>query len=100
MREQVVACAGEVQTTFTCPVNPFNAFTEITFVNVAVWPAFTVCTPCPAATVNEKSGGPVTVKFTELDDTDVGVTLTTVTGYVPAATPPKMRLVVSCVVPL
>ena len=63
LREQVVACAGEVQETATCPVNPFRALTVTTFVNVAVWPAVTVCEPCPAATVKEKSGGPVTMKL-------------------------------------
>ena len=52
-----------MQETATCPVNPFRALTLIAFVNVAVWPAVTVCVPCPAATVNEKSGCPVTVKF-------------------------------------
>jgi hypothetical protein len=76
----VVACAGDVHETFTNPVNPFTALTVIALVNVAVWPAVTVCEPCPAATLNEKSGGPVTVKFTELEVTDVGVTLTTVMG--------------------
>lgn len=59
----VVAWAGSVHATLTCPVNPFTALTVIALVNVAVFPALTVCEPCPAATVNEKSGGPVTVRL-------------------------------------
>ena len=80
MTEQVVAWAGSVHEALTDPANPFTAFTESTLVKVAAWPALTVCEPCPVATVKEKSGGPVTMKFTELEDTDVGVILTTVIG--------------------
>ena len=80
LTEQVVACAGDEQVATTCPVNPLRAVTAIALLKVAVCPAMTVCDPCPAATVNEKSGGPVTVKFTELEDSDMGVRLTTVIG--------------------
>ena len=64
---QEVACAGEVQPTATCPVNPLMALTVTTFVKVADWPAFTVCVLWPAPTVNEKSGGPVRVTLNGLE---------------------------------
>lgn len=65
--EQVTACAGRVHVALTDPANPLSAFTVITFVNVAVWPALTVCEAWPAATLNEKSGGPVTMKLKGAD---------------------------------
>jgi hypothetical protein len=66
--EQVVLLAliGREQERFTCEAKPLCAVTEMAFVNVAVWPAFTACVIVPVE-VMEKSGGPVTVKLAELE---------------------------------
>src|ERR1700722_18408979 len=53
LSEQVVAWAGDVQETATCPVNPFTALTVITLEKVAVWPALTVCAG-PTATFSNR----------------------------------------------
>src|SRR5260370_42278839 len=51
-----VAAIGREQDRLTCDAKPFCGVTEIALVNVAVWPAFTVCVVVPVA-VTEKSGG-------------------------------------------
>jgi hypothetical protein len=88
LTEQVVEVAetGSEQDTFTWAEKPDCAAMVIAFVKVAVWPAATVCEVVPVEVI-EKSGGPVTVKFTALEEVGVGTGLTTVIGYVPAATP-------------
>jgi hypothetical protein len=48
-------------------------------VNVAVWPAATVWVVVPDD-VTEKSGGPVTVKFTGAEGVGEGMGLTTESG--------------------
>ena len=62
--EQVVAVAlkGRAQDKLTWAEKPFCAAMEIALVNVAVWPAVTVCVVVPEEVI-EKSGGPVTVKL-------------------------------------
>jgi hypothetical protein len=57
---------GREQVAATLPVNPLTAFTVKALLYVAVCPEFTVCDPCPAATVNEKSGNPTKEKFKTL----------------------------------
>jgi len=55
-----VAATGKEQAKLTCEENPPCEETVIAFVNVAVWPALTVCDVGPEA-VREKSGGRTTV---------------------------------------
>jgi len=61
-----VAATGREQDKLTCALKPLRTPTAMVLVNVAVWPAFTVCVVVPEL-VTEKSGGgggAVTVKFT------------------------------------
>jgi hypothetical protein len=55
-----VAATGREQDKFTWAEKPFRAETVMPFVNVAVWPAFTVWVVAPEEKT-EKSGGAVTV---------------------------------------
>jgi hypothetical protein len=73
------AATGREQDRLTCEVKPFWAATVTTFVKVAVWPALMVWVVAPEEEM-VKSGGPVTVKFTALEDVGVGTGLTTVSG--------------------
>ena len=74
-----VAASGREQDKLTCDEKPLWAVTEITFVNVAVWPAATVCVVVPDE-VMEKSGGPATMKLTGADAVAEGMGLTTESG--------------------
>lgn len=74
-----VALKGREQDRFTCDAKPFWAEIDMALVKVAVCPALTVSVVVPVDVI-EKSGGPVTVKFTALDEVGVGTGLTTVTG--------------------
>jgi hypothetical protein len=56
------AAIGREHDRVTCEEKPFWAATEIALVNVAVWPALTVCVVAPVD-VTAKSGGGVTVKL-------------------------------------
>ena len=78
LTEQVVAfaVAGREQAKLTCAEKPLCAATEIALVNVALWPAATVSDVVPDD-VTEKSGGPVTVKFTGAEGVGEGMGLTT-----------------------
>jgi hypothetical protein len=60
-------------------LKPLPAAIVRAFVNVAVCPAFTVWVVVPDD-VTEKSGGPVTVKFTGADVVPGGTGLTTERG--------------------
>ncbi len=51
-----VAAIGSEQDRLTCEANPFCDVTEMALVNVAGWPALTVCVVGPEE-VMEKSGG-------------------------------------------
>src|SRR5260370_26317507 len=51
-----VTANGREQDKLTCAEKPLRAETVMALVNVAVWPAFTVCVVVPVA-VTEKSGG-------------------------------------------
>jgi len=94
LTEQCVAVAATAQERLTVEVKPFCGVTVMTLVYVAVAPALTVWEVVPAV-ASVKSGGPMTVKFTELDDAVVGIEFTTVIGKVPP-TVGKM-LVINCV---
>jgi hypothetical protein len=62
LAEQVVlaAAVGREQDKVTLAEKPLRAETVMAFVNVAVWPALTVCVVVPAE-VTEKAGGAVTI---------------------------------------
>ena len=75
----LAAATGREQDRLTCEAKPFWAETEMALVNVAVAPALIVCVVVPVEEI-VKSGGGVTVKFTELEEVGVGMGLTTVTG--------------------
>ena len=81
LTEHVVAVAlkGRAQATLTCAEKPLWAAMEITFVNVAVWPAVMVCVVAPEE-VMVKSGGPVTMKLNGAEEVGDGTGLTTTRG--------------------
>lgn len=56
---QVVAFAvvGREQDKLTCDEKPFCAAIEMAFVNVAVWPALTVCVVVPEEVIVKSGGG-------------------------------------------
>ena len=94
---QVVAFAvtGREQIKLTCAEKPLRSETEMTLVNVAVWPALTVCVAVPVE-VMEKSGGGVIVKLNGAE-VPPGAASTTYTGKVPEAAPNVEKLTESWV---